>query len=221
MTNAVEKNFICEEDLSLGTGTDNQSRGGQGYTLKKIRLAYIATATSELATLDYERYPQAMVFAANTCTFYKHDANASIGDYPSGIASAIAGVWLPQALSSQVAGLPFTWRVNHQATDPQVDTFLDIVTYTSKITSIVLWAPSAFSVANSYVTFELYVIEGGAETLKASVPMPKTFDPLAPYELALNIDVTDAMSGVILKAVPNVPPVGDLMINVLINGVYN
>lgn len=69
----VKKSLIGDEDLTLGEGTEVQSRNGADYTITQIRRIQPVNSLAELNALDTDKYIKAALFDDSVLTFYYWD----------------------------------------------------------------------------------------------------------------------------------------------------
>lgn len=74
-TRKVTKVLATKEDIVFGEGTVQQDRAGTTYTLEKLRLIYPVNDESELADLDPEQFPKALLVKNGFVTVYQHNGD--------------------------------------------------------------------------------------------------------------------------------------------------
>lgn len=69
----VTKALAAEEDLLYGEGTAQQIRAGVSHTVSKIRGFRPVNNTTELADLDFAKFPKAVLVRNGALQFFQHN----------------------------------------------------------------------------------------------------------------------------------------------------
>lgn len=72
----VTKALAAEEDLLYGEGTANQTRAGVDYTVSKIRGFRPVNSQDELDSLEFAKFPKAVLVLNGLLRFYQHNGTA-------------------------------------------------------------------------------------------------------------------------------------------------
>ena len=69
----VTKALAAEEDLLFGEGIAQQTRAGLSYTVSKIRGFRPVNDATELAELDFDKFPKAVLVRNGAVQFFQHN----------------------------------------------------------------------------------------------------------------------------------------------------
>jgi hypothetical protein len=72
----VTKALAAEEDLLYGEGTAQQTRAGVSYPVSKIRGFRPVNDATELAELDFAKFPKAVLVRNGAVQFFQHNGTA-------------------------------------------------------------------------------------------------------------------------------------------------
>ena len=162
----ITKNLAIMEDLSQGTTSEIQVRGGVSYTVRKLPVPYPVSNEAEMTALDVTAYTLARLFTGNTAKEYIYKELDV-----TGVPSTGAGTWVP--LIDSIGDIVAIAR-SLNVTDSEViystdtNTVLDNVLYIYHASSQVVWGkPSGVGAGETIVAVSssTLITSGGTYTL--------------------------------------------------------